>query len=94
MRKYPAMPFEGRFRSSLIKADSDLLACQPDINPNLVRARMVMWPQEDPWPSYRGNALGSPMPSSRGTRFTLSSDRTQTHNVLQSGMFEGRRRRG
>jgi putative transposase len=34
-------PFEGRFRSSVIEADSDLLACQGDIELNPVRARMA-----------------------------------------------------
>jgi putative transposase len=51
-------PFEGRFRSSVIEADSDLLACQGYIELNPVRAQMVQAAGDDPWSSYRCNALG------------------------------------
>jgi putative transposase len=50
--------FEGRFRSSVIEADSDLLACQGYIELNPVRAHMVQAAGDDPWSSYRCNALG------------------------------------
>jgi putative transposase len=50
--------FEGRFRSSLIEADSYLIACQRYIELNPVRARMVPAPEDYPWSSYRCNALG------------------------------------
>jgi putative transposase len=50
--------FEGRFRSSVIEADSDLLACQGYIELNPVRAQMVQAAGDDPWSSYRCNALG------------------------------------
>ena len=54
--------FEGRFRSSLIEADSYLLACQRYIELNPVRASMVLVPGDYPWSSYRANALGSTDP--------------------------------
>jgi putative transposase len=50
--------FEGRFRSSLIEADTYLLACQRYIELNPVRASMVRAPEDYPWSSYRANALG------------------------------------
>jgi putative transposase len=50
--------FEGRFRSSVIEADSDLLACQGYIELNPVRAHMDQAAGDDPWSSYRCNALG------------------------------------
>ncbi|WP_020506108.1 hypothetical protein, partial [Lamprocystis purpurea] len=45
--------FEGRFRSSVIEADSYLLACQRYIELNPVRAHMVHAPGDYPWSSYR-----------------------------------------
>jgi len=50
--------FEGRFRSSVIEADSDLIACRRNIALNPVRARMVPTAEEYPWSSDRCNALG------------------------------------
>jgi putative transposase len=50
--------FEGRFRSSLIDADSYLLACQRYIELNPLRAGEVEVPGDYPWSSYRANALG------------------------------------
>lgn len=54
--------FEGRFRSSVIEADSYLLACQRDIELNPVRANMAFAPGDYPWSSYRCNALGGADP--------------------------------
>jgi putative transposase len=54
--------FEGRFRSSVIEADSYLLACQRYIELNPVRAHMVHAPGDYPWSSYRCNALGGADP--------------------------------
>jgi REP element-mobilizing transposase RayT len=54
--------FEGRFRSSLIEADSYLLACQRYIEINPVRAHVVLAPEDYPWSSYRCNALGAADP--------------------------------
>jgi putative transposase len=51
--------FEGRFRSSLVEAETYLLACQRYIELNPVRARMVEEPADYPWSSYRANALGA-----------------------------------
>jgi len=55
-------PFEARFRSSVIEADSYLLACQRYIELNPVRANMAHAPGEYPWSSYRCNALGNADP--------------------------------
>ncbi len=54
--------FEGRFRSSVIEADSYLLACQRYIELNPVRAHMAPTPEAYPWSSYRCNALGTTDP--------------------------------
>jgi putative transposase len=54
--------FAGRFRSSVIEADSYLLACHRCIEMNPVRARMVEAPGDYPWSSYRCNALGTADP--------------------------------
>ena len=54
--------FEGRFRSSLIEADTYLLACTRYIELNPVRAGMVASPGEYRWSSYRANALGNEDP--------------------------------
>jgi len=54
--------FEGRFRSTVIEADSYLLACQRYIELNPVRAHMVPAPEAYPWSSYRCNALGDANP--------------------------------
>ena len=50
--------FEGRFRSSVIEADSDRIACRRDIERNPVRARMVPTAEEYRWSNGRCNALG------------------------------------
>jgi putative transposase len=50
--------FEGRFRSSLIEADTYLLACQRYIELNPVRASMASVPGDYRWSSHRANALG------------------------------------
>ena len=50
--------FEGRFRFSVIEADSDLIACRRDIEVNPVRARRVPTAEEYPWSSDHCNALG------------------------------------
>jgi putative transposase len=54
--------FEGRFRSTVIEADSYLFACQRYIELNPVRAHMVPTPGAYPWSSYRCNALGDANP--------------------------------
>jgi putative transposase len=51
--------WEGRFRSSLVDADSYLVACQRYIELNPVRAGMVDEPGRYRWSSYHANALGA-----------------------------------
>ncbi|MDD5330927.1 MAG: transposase [Sulfuricella sp.] len=54
--------WEGRFKSSVIQAESYLLTCQRYIELNPVRADMVNDPGEYRWSSYRHNGLGQPDP--------------------------------
>ena len=69
--------FEGRFRSSVIEADSYLLACQRYIELNPVRANMVLAPGEYPWSSYRCNALGGADPIVAAHPFYLALAETE-----------------
>lgn len=50
--------WDSRYKSSLVRAETYLLACQRYIELNPVRAGMVSDPGEYPWSSYRANALG------------------------------------
>ena len=50
--------WEGRFKSSLVAADSHFLACQRYIEMNPVRAGMVDGPADYVWSSFRANAFG------------------------------------
>jgi putative transposase len=58
--------WEGRYKSTLIQAESYLLACMAYIDLNPVRAGMVAHPQDYPWSSYahyaglRSDALITP----------------------------------
>ncbi len=51
--------WEGRFKSTLIDSERYLLTCMRYIELNPVRAGMVNHPSDDPWSSYRANALGN-----------------------------------
>ncbi len=51
-----------RYKSSLIQAETYLLACQRYIELNPVRAAMVDDPAHYRWTSYRHNALGQANP--------------------------------
>jgi len=50
--------WEGRHKSSLVQADSYLLACYRYIELNPVRADMVAHPGDYRWSSYHANAMG------------------------------------
>jgi len=50
--------WEGRYRATLIDAESYLLTCYRYIELNPVRAGMVTHPADYPWSSYGRNALG------------------------------------
>lgn len=54
--------WDSRYKSSLIHADTYLLACQRYIELNPVRAAMVDDPAHYRWTSYRANALGKANP--------------------------------
>ncbi len=49
-----------RYKSSLVQAETYLLACQRYIEMNPVRAAMVEDPAHYRWTSYRANGLGHP----------------------------------
>jgi len=51
--------WEGRYRSCPTQAEEYFLACQRYIELNPVRARMVEYPAEYRWSSYRANAQGA-----------------------------------
>jgi putative transposase len=50
--------WEGRYKSSLVQAETYLLTCMRYIELNPVRAGMVSDPSEYRWSSYRHNGLG------------------------------------
>lgn len=50
--------WEGRYKSSLVQAETYLLACYRYIELNPVRADMVVDPAQYRWSSYRANGLG------------------------------------
>jgi putative transposase len=50
--------WDSRYKSSLVHAESYLLACQRYIELNPVRAAMVEDPAHYRWTSYRANGLG------------------------------------
>lgn len=52
--------WDSRYRSSLVQAESYLLACHRYIEMNPVRAAIVENPAYYRWTSYRANALGQP----------------------------------
>jgi putative transposase len=52
--------WEGRYKSSVVQAESYLLACMRYIELNPVRAAMVADPGGYRWSSYRANGLGQP----------------------------------
>ena len=52
--------WEGRFKASLVDAETYFLRCRRYIECNPVRAKMVLGPGEYPWSSYRTHAFGVP----------------------------------
>jgi putative transposase len=52
--------WEGRYKSSVVQAESYLLACMRYIELNPVRAAMVIDPGDYRWSSYRANGLAQP----------------------------------
>ncbi len=49
--------WEGRFKASLVQAETYLLICSRYIELNPVRAQMVTWPKDYRWSSYRRHAM-------------------------------------
>ena len=50
--------WEGRYKASIVDAESYLLTCMRYIELNPVRAGMVQLPEEYTWSSYQANGLG------------------------------------
>lgn len=93
--------WEGRFRSSLVDAESYLLSCQRCIELNPVRAGMVEHPAEYRWSSYRANAQGESSrvliphallralgrdDAERQTRYVCSYEALEHHNEIHDAM--------
>lgn len=79
--------WEGRYKSSLVQAETYLLSCYRYIELNPVRAGMVGDPGQYRWSSYRANGLGQP--DARITPHSLylaqgqdSAERTQAYRAL------------
>jgi len=58
MRALGGGPRERGFDATPVRARRQLLACMRYIELNPVRARLVAWPGDWRWSSYRANALG------------------------------------
>lgn len=65
----------GRYKSSLIQAETYLLTCMRYIELNPVRAGMVQDPGQYRWSSYRHNGLGQPDPRITPHPLYLAIDR-------------------
>ena len=79
--------WEGRYKSSLVQAETHLLACLRYIELNPVRAGMVRDPSQYRWSSYRANGLGYPDPRLKAHPLYLSlgptpEDRCATYRSL------------
>jgi len=79
--------WEGRYKSSLVQAETYLLACYRYIELNPVRAGMVVDPGQYRWSSYRANGLG--LPDARLTPHPLylaqgngANERAQAYRAL------------
>ena len=70
--------WEGRYKSSVIQAESYLLTCMRYIELNPVRATMVQDPGQYRWSSYRHNGLGQPDSRITPHPVFLSLDRSGT----------------
>ena len=74
--------WEGRYKSTLVDAETYLLTVYRYIELNPVRARMVDHASEYPWSSYQGNALGKPIelltPHSSYQRLGANNESRQT----------------
>ncbi len=62
VRGNAGVPWEGRFRASLVEARAFLLTCYRYVELNPVRVGLVDHPGSYRWSSYMGNAFGRPDP--------------------------------
>jgi len=69
--------WEGRYKSSLIQAETYLLTCMRYIELKPVRANMVPDPAQYRWSSYRHNGLGQTDPRITPHPVYLSIDRNE-----------------
>ena len=70
--------WEGRYKSSVIQAETYLLTCMRYIELNPVRAGMVQDPGQYRWSSYRHNGLGQSDPRITPHPLYLAIDRNDT----------------
>jgi putative transposase len=87
--------WDGRYKSSLVQAETYLLLCQRYIELNPIRAAMVADPADYRWSSYRANALGAPDPllSPHPLYLALGADgdvRRRTYRDLFRGAHDGK----
>ncbi|WP_232368906.1 transposase [Alteromonas sp. BL110] len=73
--------WEGRFTSSLIDSEENLLTVYRYIELNPVRAKMVLDPAEYKWSSYPINALGVKSTLCCARRVYLSLGKTETERM-------------
>ena len=80
--------WDSRYKSSLVQAETYLLACQRYIELNPVRAAMVEDPAHYRWTSYRANGLGQPDPRLTPHALYLALGRSEKERQLQyRGLF-------
>lgn len=83
--------WEGRYKSTLVDADTYLMTVYRYIELNPVRAQMVSHASEHPWSSYQGNALGKPIEllTPHATYLCLGKTAVERQRAYRS-LFRGR----
>ncbi|NND66335.1 MAG: transposase [Halioglobus sp.] len=87
--------WEGRHKSCPVETSSYLLKCYRYIELNPVRAKMVTLPEDYPWSSYAGNALGaasdllSPHPVYTGLGATVEERCCAYREIVGQALNEG-----
>jgi putative transposase len=82
--------WDSRYKSSVVQAETYLLACQRYIELNPVRAAMVDDPAHYRWSSYRHHALGQPSTVLTPTRSTRRSALGRKNGSRRTGRCSGR----
>lgn len=78
--------WEGRYRATVVGEPRYLLACHRYIELNPVRAGLVGHPNDYPWSSYRGNALGvdDELIRPHATFISLGNDKVHRRQAYQN----------